>query len=169
LGAVETLARIVHVLLLAIWFGGGLLFLAIFAPNVFHTVPSRDIAGNLITATLAEMDLFGTIAGPVLLVTLFAGWSTLRVPLKFRAALTVLMTLATVVSGYWLTPEMLRLRHAMNAPIEEVATTDPLRVSFARLHSISTGVMIGHLAVALLLLIYAVAAASPKRKPGIEL
>jgi hypothetical protein len=132
-------------------------------------LPSRELAGTLIATTLDKLDLFGLIAGPVLLVTLFVGWLGLGVPIKVRALFCVIMTVIAGISGRWLTPEMTRLRQTMGRKIEEVAATDPLKIEFGRLHTISTSLMAVHLLLAFLLIVYAVSATAPKKKYGIEL
>jgi hypothetical protein len=169
LGLISTIARVIHVLLGSVWFGAGVFFVAVLAPEAFTVLPSRELAGTLITVTLNKIDLFGLIAGPVLLVTLFVGWMGLGVPVKLRALFCVLMTVAAGVSGRWLTPEMVRLRQAMGRKIEDVAATDPLKIEFGRLHTISTSLMAVQLVLAFLLIVYAVSASAPKKKYGIEL
>src|SRR5262245_35770827 len=126
------------VLILSLWFGACVFFVAVLAPEAFSVLPSRELAGTLITNTLNRIDLFGLIGGPVLLVTLFVGWLGSGVPMKLRALCCVLMTVATGVSGRWLTPEMVRIRQAMGRKIEDVAASDPLKIEFGRLHTIST-------------------------------
>lgn len=169
IGALGVVARIVHVVILSIWFGASVLFLTVLAPTVFELVPSRHEAGNLITAMLEQVDFFGLLSGPLLLITVLVGWSPLGVPVGMRSLLTVAMTVATAISGRWLTPELLRLRLAMGRRIEDVDPTDPLRTEFARLHGVSTTLMILHTTLALVLLVYAVAPSSPRRRFGIEL
>lgn len=169
MGLISTIGRAIHVLLLSVWFGASLFFVAVLAPKAFSVLPSRELAGTLVTVTLDQIDLFGLIAGPVLLVTLFLGWVGQGVPVKLRALFVVLMTVATGVSGRWLTPEMVRLRQAMGRKIEDVAAADPLKVEFGQLHTVSTSLMAAHMLLAFLLIIYAVAATAPKKKYGIEL
>jgi hypothetical protein len=57
----------------------------------------------------------------------------------------------------------------MGRRIEDVDPTDPFKLEFARLHTFSTTLMVIHVTLALVLLIYAVAATAPRRKFGIEL
>ena len=167
--ALSTFARVVHLLLLSLWFGACVLFVVVLAPTAFDLLPSREVAGMLITATLQKIDLFGLVSGPILLATLIAGWAHVGVPLRLRALFTVIMTVAAAVSGRWLTPEMVRLRQAMGRKIEDVAASDPFKMEFTRLHTVSTAVMTVHVVLAFLLIVYAVSATSPKKKFGIEL
>lgn len=162
-------ARILHVVILAAWFGACLLVAAVLAPQAFQAIPSREIAANLVTVVVRTIDLFGMIAGPVLLVTLLLGWLPLGTPLKFRVFAVLLMTGATVASDRWLTPEMLALRHrTIGRPIQDLPIADPMRVELGRLHELSTGLFAAHALLALVLLVLAVAGSTPKRKSSIR-
>lgn len=156
-------------MILSLWLGAGVFFMAVMAPIAFHVIPSRDVAGDLITATLNWIDLFGLVAGPFLLLTLLMGWLPLQVPIRLRMALIAVMTIATGVSGRWITPAMVKLRAAMGSSIEDVDPADALKVQFGQLHAVSTSLMGLHLALALVLLVLAIVGSQPKRKFGIEL
>jgi uncharacterized protein DUF4149 len=169
LGWLQTTARVVHFVLLSLWFGAGVFLIAAVAPTAFQIVPSRDVAGDLVAATLGWIDLFGLIAGPFLLLTLLLGWLPLQAPVRLRMVLIVLMTIATGVSGRWLTPAMIKLRESMGRRIEEVDPSDPLKLQFGQLHALSTGLMGLHVTLALILMVLAIIGATPKRKFGIEL
>lgn len=169
MGPLGTFARVFHVVVLAAWFGGCLCFALLVAPNVFQVVPSRDIAGDLITRVLHGIDLFGLVATPVLVLTLIAGWLPLGNPLRVRFLATLAMGAATAASRFWLTPEMLRIRHAMKGPIETLGPADPDRLEFTRLHDYSTTLVAIHTILALILLVHSVSETSPRRKGGIEL
>lgn len=158
-----------HVVILAAWFGACLLLAAVVAPQAFQVIPSREIAANLVTVVVRTIDLFGMIAGPVLFLTLLLGWLPLGTPLKFRVFAVALMIGATVASDRWLTPEMLKIRHAIGRPIQELAATDPARLELGRLHELSTGLFALHAVLALVLLVLAVSGSTPKRKSSIEL
>lgn len=169
MGPLGTASRLIHVVILALWFGGCVGFALVFAPSVFQIVPSRDTAGNLVTLALSKMDLFCLIGSPILFLTLLSGWMPLGTPVRVRALIIFAMAGAVALSNYWLTPEMLRLRHAMAGPLETIAAADPGRVEFNRLHGYSTMLMGGHMLLALVLLVYAIAASTPKRRGMIEL
>lgn len=169
MGWVQTVARVIHFLILSLWLGAGVFFMAVFAPRAFHVIPSRDLAGELVRASLSWFDLFGLVAGPFLMLTLLLGWLPIKVPLRLRMALVAIMTFAVGLSGRWVTPSMMRLRESMGRPIEAVEAGDPLKVQFGQLHAVSTGLMAVHLAVALVLLVLGIVASSPKKKFGIEL
>lgn len=155
-------------LLLAVWLGSGLFFMTVLAPTVFIMVPSRDLAGGLIGRLLEWVDLFGLVAGPLLMMTLLAGWLPLRASLRLRGAGVILMTLGSAVSGRFLTPQLDRL-HALMGKIEEIDPSDPHKIEFGQLHAASTTVMALNVILALALLIASMTDAAPKKKFGIQL
>lgn len=156
-------ARLVHVLLLALWVGGGVFFAAVVAPEAFSVIQPRSEAGALVGALLARIDGFILIMGPALFLTLFAGWVPLGVRLRTRALAVLFMTGASLLSGYWLTPRMQSIQKAMGRAVEDLDRADPLRVEFERLHLASEGLMAVHLILALVLLFAALLHMKPKR------
>lgn len=169
LGPLGKAARVLHILILSLWLGACAFFIFIMAPTVFEVIPSRHDAGNVVTAALMQIDLFGLVSGPLLLVTTLIGWLPLGTPIRLRSLAALVMTAAAGISRQWLTPEMIRLREAMGARIEAVDAEEPLKIAFSRLHAVSTTLMVLHAGLALALLVYAIAATTPKRRYGIEL
>lgn len=160
-------ARVLHLLLLAVWFGASVLFLFL-APAVGGVVESQHLAGDVITKALSLIDLYGVLAGPAILVTLYLGWLPLAVPLKNRALGAVVMTGAVLISRYWATPEIVELKAAMGVRLEYMDPNNPLMQEYQSLHSISSVLMTVHV-VACLFLLISVITSRPKRSFGIEL
>lgn len=160
-------ARVLHVLLLAIWFGASVLFLAL-APAVGDVIESRHLAGDVITRALSLIDLYGVLASPAILVTLYLGWLPLAVPLRNRALGALVMTGAVLISRYWATPELVEVKAAMGVRLEHMDPGSALLQEYQSLHSISSVLMTVHL-VACLFLLASVVTSRPKRSFGIEL
>ena len=165
---IATSARVVHVLTLSLWLGASIFFMAV-APTLFEVVSSRHEAAEFLTAALHLIDWFGLVAGPVLLVTLFTGWVPLQVPLRLRALVTIGMTVAVAASGQWVTPRLSELMAAMGRPLQDMDPAHETMVEYAQLHDVSSGLMLIHVAGALLLVVTAVLASRPKQRFGIEL
>ena len=163
------IARVLHVILLALWLGAGVFFIGVIAPDTFQIVEARQMAGELVRKVLEHFDLFGLVAGPIVFVTLFLGWVPLGVRLRLRAVGALIMTVMVGVSGRWLSPKMVELLAAMGRPIDDVDAGDPLMVQFTNLHTASEAIMTAHVALALALLVASVLSATPKPKFGIEL
>jgi hypothetical protein len=169
LGSLNAAARAIHVVLLSLWFGSGVFFAAVLAPAAFQVLPTRDLAGELISTTLSRFDLFGTVAGPFLVMTLVLGWLPLQAKIRIRMGAIIVMSIAAACSGRFLTPTMIDLRHSMGRSIADVDPSDPMKIEFGRLHAISTGLMTLNLILALVLIVLAIVSSAPKKKHGIEL
>ena len=156
-------ARLVHVLILALWVGGGVFFAAVVAPEAFRVIQPRSEAAALVGALLERVDASILVVGPALFVSLFAGWIPLGVRLRWRALFVLLLSGASLLSGYWLSPRMRSIQSAMGRAVEDLDRGDPLRLEFERLHLASEGLMSLHLLLAIILLVTAVVSSRPKR------
>jgi len=131
-----------RLLLIAVWLGAAVCFSFVVAPSAFAVLPARELAGNLVTRTLAIVNVTGFVVSLVLLASAFVGHSRVT----RRAWLVELIALAlvalTTCVGHWLiNARLLALRHAMGRPIDAVAPDDPLRVAFNSLHGYSIMVL----------------------------
>jgi hypothetical protein len=146
-----TALRFLMMLSLAAWLGGIVFFGAVMAPALFSTLPSRHLAGSVVTRTLASLHMMGLVCG-----VLFLGASALHNYLVRGAAqlistahvLIVLMLLLTVISQFAIAPRMATLRADMGV-IDEVAPDDARRIEFNRLHVWSTRLEMGVLLLGL--------------------
>src|SRR5438309_4900085 len=113
---------------ISLWLGAALFFSAVVAPSVFSVLHSFDlananeIAGTIVTRTLAVINLGGFIIGLILLATVFilkrdAG----RISLALEVLALALLA-GTTAAGHWMVAaRMLTLRTAMAIPIDQVA------------------------------------------------
>jgi hypothetical protein len=84
----------------------------------------------------------GLVIGPLLLLLNAVQSKRSRGPAKsLRIALIVLMVMCAALSRLWISPSMVSLRAAMGGHIDDVASTDPLRVQFNDLHQYSVSLM----------------------------
>lgn len=134
----------VRLALLGMWLGAAIYFSAIVAPSAFAVLRSYqsfnagEIAGAIVNRNLAAINLGGFIIGVVLLVTGFIRFR--KVPLRFFMIEIVSVTtlsLATAVGNWIIAPRLRALRLALRAPIDQLAATDPRRISFDQLHAYS--------------------------------
>ena len=143
-----------RLLLIAVWLGAAVCFSFVVAPSAFAVLPARELAGNVVTRTLAIVNVAGFVVSLVLLASAFVG----RKRAKRRAWLVELIALTlvalTTFVGHWLiNARLLALRHALGRPIDAVAANDPVRVAFDSLHGYSVAALgIGMLAAAVALL-----------------
>lgn len=141
-GVLHRALHSVRLLLVAVWLGAAVFFSAAVAPSAFAVLPSRELAGALVSRTLTILNVGGAAAGLLLLAGAFAG----RRGTKLAAWLLELLALAgltaaTFVGHFVIARRMAGLRAGMGKPIEEVAAGDPLRVAFDALHGQSVTAM----------------------------
>jgi hypothetical protein len=161
-GWLISIVRDVRLLLIALWLGGAVFFSATVAPSAFSVLRARNVvyaneaAGSIVTRTLSVINTGGFIIAMLLLFSafLFRRRVTRRAFLAETISLAVIAIMTGV--GQWIiAARMLALRAAMGRPIDDVATDDPLRLSFNSLHGYSVmalGLAIVAAIIALLLI-----------------
>jgi hypothetical protein len=149
-----SLLRFLMLLSLVIWLGGLIFFAFVVAPTVFSVLPTRHLAGNVVTRSLTALHWMGIVAGIVFLTCSMIycrlSGGTAR-PFSLRHVLLYLMLLLTVVSQFGVTPKMAALRASMGE-IDKVALNDPIRLQFDALHVWSTRLESGVLLLGLLVI-----------------
>ncbi len=146
-----TLVRFLMLLALVIWLGGILFFGAVMAPALFSILPKRELAGAVVTRTLASLHWIGIFSGIIFLVCSFVSVRLGGAPLGWRNWLVVAMLALTLVSQFGISRRMQALRQEM-VEIDSVAPTDARRVEFNQLHRYSTALEQGVLILGLIVL-----------------
>ena len=144
--------RILTAVCLAAWFGAMLFFSSGVAPVAFATLPTRQLAGSLVNASIARLHLIGYVACAGALLGLV--WRVALAPSRLawiKAGLAAVMLALTLVSGLAITPPMAEIRARMGA-IDALPVTHPDRARFDWLHQLSVGVMGANMLVTLLLI-----------------
>jgi hypothetical protein len=131
-----------RLLLIALWLGGAVFFSFVVAPTVFAVLPARELAGAVVTRTIAVVNVGGFVIGLLLLATAFLA-NDGRARLARLAEVVSLAVIASACGvGHWIVAaRMLALRAAMGRPIDAVAADDPLRAAFNSLHGYSVATM----------------------------
>ncbi len=145
--------RFLMLLSLAIWVGGLVLF-SVVAQTAFSVLPTRHLAGSLVSATLPKLHWMGIISGVVFLVAsmLHARMSEGQAhAFAGRHILLYLMLLLTLISQFGVLPKMAALRASMGE-IDQVPLTAPARVAFDGLHVWSTRLEQGVLVMGLIVI-----------------
>src|SRR5688572_15413547 len=125
----------VRLLLLSIWLGSAVFFIAV-AQSAFAILPQRELAGAMVSRTLAILNFGGLAIAILLILTSFVGAKNIN---RFSAWIERFLLLIVgaacglgqFVIGLWLS----MLRSQMGRPIDEIAGDDPLRAQFDRLHN----------------------------------
>jgi uncharacterized membrane protein len=129
-------------LALVVWVGGIIFFAFVLAPTVFHPgiLPSRQLAGAVVSRSLGALHWMGLICGFVFVATsIFDSQVTTGTASVFagRNLLVYGMIVLTLVSMFVISTRMLALRNDI-AFIDNVPHDDARRVEFNRLHVWST-------------------------------
>lgn len=122
-------------LLIALWLGAALFFSFAVAQSAFAVLPSRELAGNVVSRTLAVVNYSGFIIGLVLLITSFISRQAVsRAKLLIEQILLLLITIACGVGQFVIGARLHGLRRQIGRPIDEIAVDNPLRADFNNLH-----------------------------------
>ena len=137
-----SIVRFLQLLSLVVWIGGIAFFAFVLAPTVFHPgiLPSRQLAGQVVSRSLGILHWMGLSCGVVFLVTsmLDSQITTGFTPVfAARNLLVFVMIVLTLISMFAISTRMLELRNDM-VFIDNVSHDDPRRVEFNRLHEWST-------------------------------
>ena len=127
--------RFLMLLSLVVWVGGIIFFAFVVAPALFSILPTRQLAGNVVTRCLGAMHWMGVGCG-----VMFLACSIVQAPARIaslRNGAIVGMLALTLISQVVLGGKMQRLRAEMGE-IDTVAVTDARRVEFNALHQWST-------------------------------
>jgi len=128
--------RFLMFLSLVLWIGG-IVFFAIMAPTVFHTLPTRLMAGTLVGNLLGKLHWIAICSGIVFLISslLYSRLSdgTAHV-FAMRHILICGMLALTLVSQFWITPRMITLRAQVTNFDTAATLNQPERVQFDALH-----------------------------------
>jgi hypothetical protein len=139
-----SLVRFLMLLSLVVWVGGIAFFAFVLAPTVFHPgiLPSRQLAGAVVSRSLGILHWIGLGSGIVFMVTSIIGSQVMNGVPDFFSARNVLvcaMIALTLISMFAISTRMLDLRNQM-VFIDDVPHDDARRVAFNRLHVWSTRV-----------------------------
>ena len=140
----------VRLLLVALWLGAAVFFIAV-AQSSFAVLPTRELAGSVVSRTLMVLNLSGLVLGAILLLTSFIKQPEIN---RFRVwaerfSLLILVAACAVgqfVIGLWLS----FIRAQIGRPIDEVAADDPLKIQFNTLHQYSVWILMAGMIAALL-------------------
>jgi hypothetical protein len=134
--------------LLAAWLGAALFFGAVVAPAAFSVLRSfglanaSEIAGSIVTRTLAVINIAGLVIALLLLVSaLLWRQAQTRIGLIVECVCLGVIALTTALGQWYIAARMRALRAAMELPIDQIAASDPRRIEFNALHGYSVNAL----------------------------
>jgi len=134
--------RYLMLLSLVIWIGGLIFFAFVMAPALFNPaiLPTRQLAGNVVSRTLGVLHWMGICCGVVYAITSMVDARAVNgvaEPFAARNLLIYAMIILTLVSIFGVAARMEDLKRQM-VVIDNVPPDDARRVEFNRLHVWST-------------------------------
>lgn len=122
-------ADIIAIGALSVWIGVAVFIAAVLAPAAFAVLPTRALAGAIVGEVLPVLFIGGIVVGGVV------------------AAVWARRTRAAAIGGFLLlagSARALTIEHrlhallvSLGAPIDSIATSDPRRIAFGRMHGLS--------------------------------
>jgi len=146
--------RFFMLLALVVWIGGIIFFAAAVAPTVFKVLPTRHLAGAVVTRSLCILHWMGIVCAIVFLVaSMLHSYSARGAahPLAPRHVPVYVMLALTIISQFVVSAKMAALRAAMGE-IDLVPIADARRIAFNQLHAWSTRLESGVLILGLIVL-----------------
>ncbi len=146
--------RFLMLLALVVWIGGIIFFAAAVAPTVFKVLPTRHLAGAVVTRSLGILHWMGIVCAIVFLViSMLHSYSTRGAahPAAPRHLLVYVMLALTLISQFVISVKLAALRAAMGE-IDLVPVADARRIAFNQLHAWSTRLESGVLVLGLVVL-----------------
>ncbi len=138
-------------LLIGLWLGAACFFSFAVAPSAFAVLPSRDLAGNVVSRTLAIVNFSGIVIGLILLLTTLIKRLDIKpIWIWIERFLLLIVTAACAVGQFVIGLWLASVRAQAGKPMEEVALDDPLRIQFDNLHQYSVWVLMTAMIAALL-------------------
>ena len=153
----------IRLLLIGIWLGAAVFFSFAIAPSAFAVLPSRELAGAIVSRSLTIVNIGGLVIGLVLLASSFvASAGANRFMLWTERFLLLLLTAACAVGQFVIALWLTFVKAQMVKPINEIALDDPLRIQFNNLHEYSVWVLVAAM-LATLIAFFLVAVKSDKK------
>ena len=158
-GLAQQIGAFIEILLVGGWLGSMMFFSFAVAPSAFAVLPTREMAGMVVTSSIGKIEVLGMVCGAMLLLIHFSKWrvSHSSVSIKtLHALLLLLMIASAALSRFWVSPAMVSLRAQMGGRIDDFPLSDPLRLQFNDLHQYSVGLMSAAMLSGLVVLFFTV-------------
>jgi len=138
-------------LLLILWLGAACFFSFAVAPGAFGVLPSRELAGIVVSRTLMILNLSGLVLGSILLASSFIKQPEInRFRIWAERFLLLILVAACAVGQFVFALWLSFIRAQIGRPIDEIAADDPLKIQFNNLHQYSVWVLLAGMIAALL-------------------
>lgn len=136
-----TIWQFLQFLSLGVWVGAALFVGVLLAPGAFATLPTRELAGNVVGMALVRLHVLGYACGAVYLLASVMAARSVGALARPAAICVLAMLLLTAAAQFGVNAKVGDLRQQMRAEFGSVDATPqghPLRAQFGRLHGVSS-------------------------------
>jgi hypothetical protein len=141
----------IRLLLIGLWLGAAVFFSFAVAPGAFAVLPSHELAGAVVSRSLAIINIGGLVIGLILLATSFVGSAlTSRFAVWTERIMLLILTASCAVGQFVIALWLRFVKAEIGKPIDEIAVDDPLRIKFNNLHEYSVWVLIAAMIAAMI-------------------
>jgi hypothetical protein len=137
-----------RLLVIALWLGAAMFFSFSLAKSAFEILPSREMAGSVVSANLSVINYAGLILGLIILASSFI--SSKGVISWIERGLLLFFTILCAVGQFVISYQLSRIRTQVGRPMEELSIDEPLRIAFDSLHQYSIWVLATAMIIALI-------------------
>src|SRR5689334_17517936 len=90
-GVSQQIVAYVELLLIGVWLGSMMFFSFAVAPSAFAVLPTRELAGTIVTSTIGKVEVIGMVFGALLILIQLATWARRSSARLIRLVLVILM------------------------------------------------------------------------------
>lgn len=138
-------------LLIGLWLGAAVFFSFAVAPSAFAVLPTRELAGIIVSRSLLIIHISGLAIALIALLGSYVGSAGVnRVLLWSERILFIIVAIACAVGEFVVARLLSFTKAQMGRPIDEMAVDDPLRVQFNNLHEYSVWILVAAMIAAVI-------------------
>lgn len=129
----------IRLALVSVWFGALLLFTTSVARAAFAVLPTRRMAGDLVSPILKDVEYFGLAMSAILIASLLLSREVKRTSYYVELIVYVVALLSTATARFVVAAKIHDIRASFGNTLDTLALTDPTKVLFGQLHGLSVG------------------------------
>lgn len=144
-----------RLLLIALWLGAAVFFIFV-AQSAFAVLPTRELAGAIVSRTLMLVNLSGLGIGLLVLLSSFIKSLNIKPFFLWTERILLILLSAACAINQFVIGTWLAFTRAQfgGKPIDEIALEDPLRIKFNELHQYSVWILMGSMIAALIVFFF---------------
>ena len=129
----------IRLILVSFWLGAMVLFTTSVARAAFAVLPTRRMAGDLVSPILADLEYFGLAMSAILIALLLLSHEVKRTSYYVEFIVYLLALIGTATARFVVAAKIHDIRASFSDKLDTLALTDPTKVLFGQLHGLSVG------------------------------